>query len=332
MTDYSTIVALQGLNASNSQADSIPFTGVYFIKRKLSKIAKNGNPYLMLELADASGSFTSNVFNNSTSYTALNDLSEGSIIKIQGSVRYYNERLSPEIESIARYSMEEATSEGIADQLIEVPPETEEELWASLCEGIERIQHPALKATVQSVIDQNESAFRTASAAISMHHAYRHGLLEHSVHMLRAGIALLPLYPEVDPDLALAGIVLHDIGKLEEYEGEFSTQTSRIGLLQGHVVLGYKIVRKAAILSKLNSELCERLEHIILSHQGEKEWGAAAMAATPEAVFVSMVDNLDAKMGMVQRALRNAPEGAVYSDYLAGLKTKVLLTPPQKDS
>ena len=84
--------------------------------------------------------------------------------------------------------------------------------------------------------------------------------------------------------------------------------------LQGHVVLGYKIVRKAAILSKLNEDLIERLEHIILSHQGEKEWGAAAMAATPEAVFVSMIDNLDARMGMVQRTLRKALKMAFFQN------------------
>ena len=145
-----------------------------------------------------------------------------------------------------------------------------------------------------------------------------------------AARALLPLYPQVDADLAIAGIILHDIGKLEEYIGEFAAKVSRIGTLQGHVVLGFRSTRKAAIQSKLNADLTERLEHIILSHQGEKEWGAAAMAATPEAVFVSMVDNLDAKMGMVQRVLRNSPEGEEFSEYLMGLKTRVLLTPPDK--
>ena len=148
--------------------------------------------------------------------------------------------------------------------------------------------------------------------------------------MLQAARALLPVYPQVDPDLALAGIVLHDIGKLEEYEGDFAVKTSRIGTLQGHVVIGFRVARKAALLSKLNPDLTERLEHIILSHQGEKEWGAAAMAATPEAVFVSMVDNLVAKMGMVQRVLRNAPEGDTFSDFLPGLQTRVLLTQPDK--
>jgi 3'-5' exoribonuclease len=163
-----------------------------------------------------------------------------------------------------------------------------------------------------------------------MHHAYRHGLLEHTVHMLRAAQVLLPLYQEVDPDLALAGIALHDIGKLEEYEGEFASRTSRLGILQGHVVIGFRTTRKAALQAHLNEDLTERLEHIILSHQGEKEWGAAAMAATPEAVFVSMIDNLDAKMGMVQRALRNTPANEQFSEFLPGLQTRILLSKPIK--
>ena len=224
----------------------------------------------------------------------------------------------------------EAEAEGVLSQLVEVPPESEDELWGHIEEAIAAIEHPQLKETVQRVMDEWGPQFRTSTAAISMHHAYRHGLLEHTTHMVRACRALLPLYPQVDPDLAIAGIILHDVGKLEEYEGDFAAKVSRIGTLQGHVVLGFRTARKAALQSKLNADLTERLEHIILSHQGEKEWGAAAMAATPEAVFVSMVDNLDAKMGMVQRVLRNTPEGEEFSEYLMGLQTRVLVTPPDK--
>jgi 3'-5' exoribonuclease len=90
------------------------------------------------------------------------------------------------------------------------------------------------------------------------------------------------------------------------------------------VVLGYQLVRKAAIKAKLDSDRTERLEHIILSHQGQIEWGAAVMAATPEAVFVSMVDNLDAKMGMVQRALRNAPPEDELTEKIKGLEAPLL--------
>ena len=327
MTDFLTIKQLQTLDPSSELA----FSGIYFIKRKLNKTAKNGNPYLLLEFSDASGTFVTNVFNNSNAFVTLDDISEGSLIKIQGTTRFYNQKISPDIYSVALFSFEEATEQGIIHLLIEVPPESESYLWEQLTHGIEQINHPALKATVENAIQDHESAFRSASAAITMHHAYRHGLLEHTVHMLQVGLALLPIYKEVDFDLAIAGIILHDIGKLEEYKGDIATKTTRLGTLQGHVVLGYKVVRKAAILSNLSEDLTERLEHILLSHQGEKEWGAAAMAATPEAVFVSMVDNLDAKMGMVQRTLRNAPEGAEFSDHLPGLKTKLLLTPPKKE-
>ncbi|MDB2499772.1 HD domain-containing protein, partial [bacterium] len=136
-----------------------------------------------------------------------------------------------------------------------------------------------------------------------------------------------PLYKEVDPSLAMAGLLLHDIGKVIEYEGELSVSKSRTGILQGHVVLGYRMARKAGMLAKLEPDLLERLEHIILSHQGELEWGAAAMAATPEAVFVSMIDNLDARMGMVQYALRHRSDDKPFSDYLPGLKAPLLTTP-----
>ena len=91
------------------------------------------------------------------------------------------------------------------------------------------------------------------------------------------------------------------------------------------MVLGYQLVRKAAIKAKLDPDRVERLEHIILSHQGKPEWGAAVMAATPEAVFVSMIDNLDARMGMVQRALRNAPEGDEFTEKILGLESPLLL-------
>jgi 3'-5' exoribonuclease len=200
---------------------------------------------------------------------------------------------------------------------------------------VESIAHPELKATVRNVFDEIGDSFRTSPAATYVHHAYRHGLLEHTVHMARVAKALLPLYLEVDPDLAMSGILLHDVGKTIEYEGTLASKRGRRGILQGHIVLGYQLVRKGALKAKLDPESSERLEHIILSHQGKLEWGAAALAATPEAVFVSMIDNLDAKMGTVQRALRSASANEEFSDKLIGLDGQYLLlkkTPGQAGS
>lgn len=326
MSDFRTVQQLKALDRELA----VPFRGVFILRRKTSKTAQNGNPFLSCEFGDASGSFTANCFGDSSLFTALDPAEEGLILRIAGTTEYYNDRFSPRLTAGEIISTKEAAEEGALDQLFEVPPESEADLWQHLQDAVAAITHPHLRETVERVVQETEPSLRICPAAISMHHAYRHGLLEHTVHMLRAARVLLPLYPEVDSDLALAGIALHDIGKLEEYEGELAARTSRIGTLQGHVVIGFRLARKAALQSGLNEDLTERLEHIILSHQGEKEWGAAAMAATPEAVFVSMVDNLDAKMGMVQRVLRNSSEGESFSEFLPGLQTRLLLTPPKK--
>ncbi len=326
MSDYKTVQEVKGID--NNLA--VPFRCILILLKKTSKVAKNGNPFLSLEFGDRAGRFNANIFSDSEAFNALSDIEEGSIVRIAGKTEYYQERFSPRINAIEVVDMSEAEDEGMLDQLVEVAPESEDELWAHIQEAVEAIEHKAIKETVQRVLNETEGDFRVQAAGIRMHHAYRHGLLEHTTHMVRACRALLPLYKEVDPDLAIAGIILHDIGKLEEYEGDFTTKVSRLGTLQGHVVLGFRIVRKAALQSKLNADLTERLEHIILSHQGEKAWGAAAMAATPEAVFVSMIDNLDARMGIVQHALRSTPESDEFSDYSVGLQTRLLVTPPDK--
>jgi 3'-5' exoribonuclease len=327
VSDHKTVQELKQLDP----AIAAPFRSVLILRRKTQKTARNGNPFLSVELGDRSGCFTANCFGDSSVFAALDPVPEGAILRISGKIEYFQDRFSPRLQAAETITSAEAEADGLLEHLVEVPPESEEKLWADIEGALGAIAHPALRETCQRVFDELGSAFRLSTAAISMHHAYRHGLLEHTAHMARAAQALLPLYPEVDADLAIAGILLHDIGKLEEYEGGLAPSVSRVGTLQGHVVLGFRIARKAALQSKLSADLLERLEHIILSHQGEKEWGAAAMAATPEAVFVSMIDNLDAKMGMVQRALRNAPPEEMFSEYLPGLQTRLLLSPPIKD-
>jgi len=311
-------------------AASEPFSGIFRLARKTARTARNGNPFLSVEFADKFGSFSATCFNDSPAYAALDEAPEGSVVRLDGVPETYNDRFSPRLKKIEWIDEAEADAQGALEQLLETPPEDPDDLWAALEDALGAIRHEALRTTARKVFEELGDAFRLAPAAVSMHHAYRHGLLEHTVHMARACRALLPLYSEVDPDLALAGILLHDVGKIEEYESGPAARPSRRGILQGHVVIGYRVVRKAALQARLNADLTERLEHVVLSHQGQKEWGAAALAATPEAVFVSMIDNLDAKMGMVQRVLRNAAEGETFSERLNGLGAPVLLAAPDK--
>lgn len=309
------------------EASGQPFASVLVVKKLQVKTASNGNPFLSLEFGDRTGSFSCTLFSDGTVFDTVKNAGEGGVLRVEGRIDYYQGRLSPKLLKVTALSEEELGAPGMIDNLVEVAPEPAPGLWEEFQTYIDAIRHDELRMAVRGVFEEIGDVFKWSPAAVSMHHAYRHGLLEHTIHMARACKALLPLYPEVDGDLAMAGILLHDTGKTIEYEGSLATKRSRKGILQGHVVLGYQLARKHGIKARLDAERLERLEHIILSHQGEPEWGAAVYAATPEAVFVSMIDNLDAKMGMVQRALRQSNETNEFSERLPGLNT-VLLTKP----
>lgn len=300
----------------------LTFEIILLVKQVAKKRAKNDSQFLMVELGDRTGIFHVVCFENSAEHTVFSDLNAGAIVRAKGHTGYYQGRFSPKLVTVEVIPAEEQNK--YAANLVETAPEDLTELWEELNAFVVSITHERLRETVASVLE-NLPGFSETPGAISMHHAYRGGLLEHTVHMARACRALLPLYPEVHGELALAGIIVHDAGKVDEYTGAMATQRTRTGILQGHVVLGYRQVRKAALKARLEPDLCERLEHIVLSHQGELEWGAAAKAATPEAVFVSMIDNLDAKMGMIQNALRATPEGQEMSDFVPGLGARVVV-------
>ncbi len=330
MADLQSLLSVREIKALDKNG-SDTFRSVLLVRRLTTKTAKNGNAYLAVELGDKTGSFSVNVWGDAPAFELFSSLREGGVVRIEAEVDYYRDAFSPKLLRAESISADRLAGSPVLANLVETAPEDADALWTEFQQHIASIQHAEIRATVQAVFDDIGEQFRIAPAAVSMHHAYRHGLLEHTVHMARAGRALLPLYPEVDPDLALAGILVHDVGKVIEYQGDLVTTKSRRGLLQGHVVLGYQLVRKAGMKAKLASDLLERLEHIVLSHQGELEWGAAVLAATPEAVFVAKVDDLDAKMGMVQRLLRNAGENPAdeFSEKHFGLNTQLLLTKPR---
>ncbi len=309
-----------------------PFAAVMLFLRATPRKARNGSDFLVVELGDRSGSFSTTCFGDSAGFAFFSELNEGTVVRIEGQTDYYQGKFSPRLTAFGVPGPEEIAAGNWLAKLVESAPEDATALWNELQSVVESIPHEGLRAVTKQVFENLGERFRVAPAATAMHHAYRHGLLEHTVHVSRVARALLPLYPEVDPSLALAGALLHDVGKALEYQGELAATKSRLGILQGHVVLGYRLVRQAAMKAKpaLEPALLERLEHIILSHQGELEWGAAVMACTPEAVFVALADNFDAKLGMVQQALRNTPPNQEFSDYLPGLRMALLATPPQE--
>lgn len=300
------------------------FTLVALLRSRQVKVAKNSSEFLIVEFGDISGTLQAMCFSGAPSFNLLKDAPIGSAFEISGVADFFNGRPSPKIETASMLSddeMKEAMPNLVPTSKFD-PNEMRQEL-----EGyIEQISSPELRATVRYVLEEN-TLFWTSTAAVKMHHAFMYGLLEHSLKMTRMAISLLPLYPFIDRDLSIAGCILHDIGKTIEYTQDIVSDRTRAGILQGHVVLGYRIVRKAGLKNGLSKDILERLEHIILSHQGEPEWGAAVRAATPEAVFVSTIDNFDAKMGAVETAIESAGDSEFAE--VAALHVKLLTTPPE---
>ena len=323
---FATVAELKALPADEPR----PFAAVLLYLRSTVRKARNGNEFLVAELGDITGSFSVTCFNDSAAFALFSEQAAGVVVRIEGTTDRYQGKFSPRLSAVGLLSAEEIAADNLLARLVEASPEDATALWEELLGVIAAIPHEGLRATVRQVFENIGERFRVAPAAVAMHHAYRHGLLEHTVHVARVARALLPLYPEVDASLALAGVLLHDVGKAIEYEGELAPVKSRVGILQGHVVLGYRLVRQGAMKAKpaLETAVLERLEHIILSHQGELEWGAATLACTPEALFVAMADNFDAKMGMAQQALRNTPTTQDFSDFLPGLRVSLLTTAP----
>ena len=171
--------------------------------------------------------------------------------------------------------------------------------------------------------------FIVAPAAMGMHHAWIGGLLEHSVSVLELAMLVCPRYPDIDQDLVLAGLFLHDIAKTVELSYATGFDYTDNGRLIGHVVQGaiwidQKAHAAAAKLGQpIRKELLMVLEHIVLSHHGTPEFGAAVLPKTPEAIFVNLIDNLDAKTQMAIDAVAAPSEDNTWTEFQKAFTTKL---------
>ncbi|MDR1413907.1 MAG: HD domain-containing protein [Puniceicoccales bacterium] len=310
-----------------SSKNGSKFSVIVELRSIETKLAKNNSDYLVAVVGDRSAACSCKIFGSSPVYNFFKAAKPGAIILIEGISKDYNGAFSPDINYARVLTDAEIARGDCRNRVTLCANEGIEVLKLELDAMIETIGDEKLRATVRGVIGELGADFYNRAAGISMHHAYKNGLLEHTVHAARSGVALLKLYSFINYDIALAGLLLHDAGKTLEYTSDPVAQKTCIGILQGHLILGYRITRKIAIQNKLNEDILERLEHILLSHHSDPEFGAVVRPGTPEAVFVALVDNLDAKMGMVEQLLKSTPVKNIFSDFHKGLESKLLVLP-----
>lgn len=282
---------------------------VFLVADKQLRANRQGNLYLQLELRDKSGTIGARLWN------ATEDLARsfepGDYLRVRGKTQVFQGSLQiilTHIDSIDGSRVE-------PEEFLPQSTQNVGKLMDRLREVVRTVRHPHLRALVECFLIDDEflRKFTQAPAGIKNHHAYQGGLVEHVVTLLNLADRVTPLYPEVDRDLLMAGIFLHDIGKVEELSYDRSFGYTDEGQLVGHLVMGVEMLgEKVRHCSELMgepfpAELLLRLKHMIVSHHGTLEFGSPKVPMTLEAMALHLLDNLDAKIHAYSREIRDDP-------------------------
>ena len=276
-----------------AQQENKVITSSFVVIAKQVKPKKTGEPYLALTLGDRTGQIEAKMWDNVAD--AIDVFDQDDYIKAKGLINKYKNRFQLTIHKLRRLQDGEVE---FADYL---PKTTKnlDELWQTLTDFVASFKNPHLKALLQSFMTdaQVAEAYRCAPAAKTLHHAYIGGLLDHVVSLFRSCDLVSRNYPQVDRDLLLTGAFLHDIGKIHElaYTRSFSYTTR--GQLLGHMIIEIEMLHaKVAQVPGFPEELKTLLEHLIISHHGQYEFGSPKLPMFPEALMLHYLDDLDSKM------------------------------------
>lgn len=291
----------------------------FLVKRKTQRATRAGDPYLEILLADRSGTIPARAWAEVAQRYAT-QFDEGDFVFIEGRTETYRNSLQIIVGSIRRlesYEREAGKIPGFDPGLLVPTSEHDiDEMWRELLELAKTITPPPLQQLTTALLEANADRFKEFPAAIQYHHAYLGGLLEHSLEVAKSVARFAEDYPELNRGLATAGAILHDIGKLRELENPIAPHHSFSGQLIGHLLLGRDMVHEEA--SKIawpDERLPGLLEHIIVSHHGELEFGSAIVPKTAEAIAVYYFDNLSAKLNMVRMHVTKDSEEGDFTDW-----------------
>ena len=296
----------------------------FVVTTKQIKSKKSGGPYLALTLADRSGQIEAKMWDNVED--ALDAFEQNDFLKVKGLLNRFKNRFQLTIHKLRRLEDSEVD---FADYLPKTAKDVDE-LWRALASFVDSLKHPHLKALVRAFMSDAEiaEAYRTAPAAKSLHHACIGGLLDHVVSLSRSCDLVARNYPEIDRDLLLTGAFLHDIGKIHElaYTRSFSYTTR--GQLLGHMTIELEMLQaKIAQIPGFPEELKTLLEHLVISHHGEYEFGSPKLPMFPEALLLHYLDDLDSKMESMRAHFeREAESDSDWTSYNPSLGRSLLNT------
>ena len=290
------------------------FIGFYLLRRMQLEPFRDASRgyFLTLFLGDRSGQMMARVWENAED--TYEKLSQGDVVKVDGEVETYLERTQIRVLRVRPA----APGEYDIRDMLPASQRDPGEMMSQLQFFIENIEDRYLSGLVNAFFNDPgfSRLFSQAPASRRVHHAYLHGLLEHTLELLVLSNTLLELYPEINADLLTTAILLHDMGKVREFSWEMDINYTDEGRLVGHIVMGDEMLTDAiAAVPDFPPELALNLRHTLLAHHGKYEWGSPRRPKTLEAIVLHHLENLSAQVNRFKLLLESRPGGQSWTEY-----------------
>lgn len=277
------------------------------------KIKRDGSPYLAMDLMDKTGKIQAKIWDSVENYLKL--IKEGEIYRIKGYINEFMGQKEVKVDSLNNIAANTANIN--PEDFTEKAAFDTEKIFNDLMSLVNtHVDNPYLVKLAELFSRKYRQGFMEHYGAQKIHHAYVGGLLEHTFSMARLSVLVADHY-QLDKGLLVLGVLFHDIGKLFEYNSSPTVAPTLEGGLIGHLVLGNNIfLELKSQISDFPEKLSVMLQHLILSHHGEKEFGSPEVPKTPEAYALHAIDQLDSKMRIFKETIENADGKQLFSDYL----------------
>ena len=289
-------------------------TEFFMVKSAAVKTGSNGKQYLDITLGDKTGELTGKKWDVSDGeYPALVDIKEKDIVKIKGVITEWAGQLQFRVQRIRKAN--ENDGQQIGD-FVKAAPEDPQEMYDFIFDTAQNLTDRDLRELCVRLLTENKDRLLYYPAASKNHHAQLGGLLYHTKRMLMTGMRVCEVYTNLNRNLVLTGVILHDMEKLNEIDADIDGIASGYsfeGQMLGHLIQGVKLVDRMALEMGMDREKAIMLEHMILSHHYEPEFGSPKKPLFPEAEVLHYLDILDARMFDMQAALEATEPGA-FSD------------------
>ena len=306
---------------------------VFLVSQPQLRTTSRGDYYIAAFLGDKTGKLNGRMWQ--ATETLFKSLPEEGFVRVKGRTENYQGALQLVIEGMQPVDVSDVT----LDQFMPSSERDAEEMFGRVQEILSGVSNVHLVQLAKAFLADEElmKLFKNAPAAIALHHAYLGGLLEHTLSVMELGNVILPLYPQLDSDLVLTALFLHDIGKTVELDYDISFKYSDQGRLLGHLVKGVLMIEeKIAQFPKAQRDafpavLQDSLLHIIVSHHGMREYGCPVMPATPEAYAVHYMDNLDSKMSLTFSQMQSNEGSSRWTNFVRALDSALFKVRPNEE-